>query len=103
MAGLLPLVASFAERRLSLGYRRIVLIGGGPLGAAGTCFRGHEFHYATVVRQAAADPLWSAGDARGTDLGTCGLRRGSVFGSFVHLIDGADPAFQLPNDTTYAP
>ena len=103
MAGLLPLVASFAERRLSLGYRRIALIGGGPLGAAGTCFRGHEFHYATVVRQAAADPLWSAGDARGTDLGTCGLRRGSVFGSFVHLIDGADPASQLPNDTTDAP
>jgi len=26
-------------------------------------------------------------DAAGTDLGACGLRRGSVFGSFIHLID----------------
>ena len=32
MAGLLPLVTSFAERRLSLGYRRATLLADGPLG-----------------------------------------------------------------------
>ena len=46
------------------------------------CFRGHEFHYATVVREGAAAPLWSAADAAGADLGASGLRRGPVFGSF---------------------
>jgi cobyrinic acid a,c-diamide synthase len=92
MAGLLPLVTSFAERRLSLGYRRAALLGGGPLGGTGASFRGHEFHYATVVREGAADRLWSTTDAAGADLGASGLRRGPVFGSFLHLIDRSDPA-----------
>jgi len=89
MAGLLPLVTSFAERRLSLGYRGATLLGDGPLGAEGACFRGHEFHYATVIREGVADRLWSVADAAGADLGRCGLRRGSAFGSFIHLIDRA--------------
>jgi cobyrinic acid a,c-diamide synthase len=88
MAGLLPLVSSFAERRLSLGYRHMALVADGPLGPAGTGFRGHEFHYTTVRSEGAADRLWSAADAAGADLGASGLRRGPVFGSFFHLIDG---------------
>jgi len=90
MAGLLPLATSFADRYLHLGYRCATLLAGGPLGTAGTGFRGHEFHYATVVHQGAADPLLSTTDAAGRDLGACGLRRGSVFGSFVHLVDRCD-------------
>lgn len=90
MAGLLPLVTSFAAPRLDLGYRRATLLGKSPLGVAGACFRGHEFHYATVVRRGAADPLLAAADAAGNELGPCGLRRGSVFGSFIHLIDRED-------------
>ncbi|MGA8550076.1 MAG: cobyrinate a,c-diamide synthase [Stellaceae bacterium] len=100
MAGLLPLVTSFAERRLSLGYRGASLLASGPLGAAGARFRGHEFHYATVVHEGAADRLWSAADAAGADLGRHGLRQGSVIGSFIHLIDRSD---QAPNDSTRAP
>jgi cobyrinic acid a,c-diamide synthase len=87
MAGLLPLVTSFAEPRLHLGYRRATLLGSNPLGAAGARFRGHEFHYATVLQQGAAEPLFAATDAAGRDLDVCGMRRGSVFGSFIHLID----------------
>lgn len=90
MAGLLPLIASFAERRLHLGYRSVTSCGNGPFGASGAFFRGHEFHYATVVEQHGGDPLFSASDAAGADLGTCGLRHGSVFGSFIHLIDHCD-------------
>ena len=87
MAGLLPLLTSFCERRLQLGYRSPTLIGSGPLGPAGACFRGHEFHYATIVdERGTAEPLFSVTDAAGRNLG-CGLRRGSVFGSFIHLID----------------
>jgi cobyrinic acid a,c-diamide synthase len=87
MAGLLPLVTSFAERRLHLGYRCTSMLATSPLGAIGTRFRGHEYHYATVVRQGAADPLVEVTDAAGADLGPCGLWRGSVFGSFIHLVD----------------
>jgi cobyrinic acid a,c-diamide synthase len=89
MAGLLPLQTSFAERRLHLGYRSATLLGDAPLGRAGSGFRGHEFHYATVVQEGGADPLWSVSSAAGADLGRCGLRHGSVFGSYIHLIDRA--------------
>jgi cobyrinic acid a,c-diamide synthase len=90
MAGLLPVVSSFAERRLSLGYRCATLLADGPLGRTGSGLRGHEFHYATIARQESGDRLWSINDAAGTDLGMSGLRRGSVFGSFLHLIDRSD-------------
>jgi cobyrinic acid a,c-diamide synthase len=40
-----------------------------------------------MVRQGAADPLLAVIDAAGTNLGPCGLQRGSVFGSFIHLVD----------------
>ena len=88
MAGLLPLVTSFAEPKLHLGYRRAALAADGPLGAAGAAFRGHEFHYAEVVEQGQGAPLFTCSDARGGDLGPAGLARGRVMGSFVHLIDG---------------
>jgi len=87
MTGLLPLGTSFAERQLHLGYRCAALLDNGPLGAAGSRFRGHEFHYATGVQDRAAERLMSVTDAAGTELGARGLRQGSVFGSFIHLVD----------------
>jgi cobyrinic acid a,c-diamide synthase len=89
MAGLLPVETSFARRRLHLGYRRVALLEAGPLGPATTRFAGHEFHYATITGQDPADPLFSVTDAAGSQLGTAGLVRGSVMGSFIHLIDRA--------------
>ncbi|MEE3154627.1 MAG: cobyrinic acid a,c-diamide synthase, partial [Pseudomonadota bacterium] len=90
MAGLLPLETSFAERRLHLGYRAVRLVAKGILGVAGTGFRGHEFHYATTVREGSADPLFEVEDARGTYLGQVGRRLGRTAGSFIHLIDRAE-------------
>jgi cobyrinic acid a,c-diamide synthase len=90
MAGLLPLATSFAERRLHLGYRAATLLAAGPLGMAGTRFRGHEFHHATTVSEGGAAPLFAVTDSCGNDLGPAGLRRGPVSGSFVHLVDRAE-------------
>ncbi|MFO1069974.1 MAG: cobyrinate a,c-diamide synthase [Geminicoccaceae bacterium] len=86
MAGLLPVVTSFAERRRHLGYRRIELLDGCPLGEAGTGFRGHEFHYACEIANHGV-PFLRAADVRGHELGPVGCRAGSVAGSFLHLID----------------
>jgi cobyrinic acid a,c-diamide synthase len=91
MSGLLPLETSFAERRLHLGYRRAILRTGTPLGTAGAVYRGHEFHYATITRQGAATPLFSVFGSAEERLGACGLRQGSVFGSFIHLIERETP------------
>jgi cobyrinic acid a,c-diamide synthase len=87
MAGLLPLETSFAARRLHLGYRSARLIADTALGRAGTEFRGHEFHYAQTLADGAGDRLFAIADAGGHALGPTGLRRGSVIGSFIHVID----------------
>jgi cobyrinic acid a,c-diamide synthase len=87
MAGLLPLVTSFAERRLHLGYRCLTLAEGAPLGPADSAFRGHEFHYASIVSEGDAPRLFAAADADGAPLGRVGLRLGPVMGSFLHLVD----------------
>ena len=90
MAGLLPLETSFAAPRRHLGYRAARLLATGPLGPEGSRFRGHEFHYANIVSEGAADPLFATADASGGDLGLVGLRRGNIAGSFIHLIDRED-------------
>ncbi len=87
MAGLLPVETSFAERRLHLGYRQAQLLGDGALGAAGGAFKGHEFHYASVVEESAETPLFACRDALGAEIGAVGAVRGRVMGSFLHLID----------------
>lgn len=97
MAGLLPLETSFAERTLHLGYRAVTLVGeAGPLGEGGGSFRGHEFHYARILTEGEGAPLFLAADAAGRPLGAAGRRVGSVFGSFVHLIDRAPLGSQPP-------
>ena len=87
MAGLLPVATTFAERGLTLGYRTARTLGDGPIGRDGARFRGHEFHYARVLREDGDAALFRCGDARGRDLGTAGRRIGTVAGSFVHLVD----------------
>ena len=90
MAGLLPVSTTFAERCLTLGYRGALTLAGGPLGAEGAAFRGHEFHYARVLREEGAEALFRCVDARGRDLGHAGRRVAAVMGSFVHLVDRMD-------------
>lgn len=87
MLGLLPLETSFADRGLHLGYRRATLACDTPLGAAGSTFRGHEFHYARTIREGPGQPLFACADASGRALGPTGLANGAVVGSFMHLVD----------------
>ncbi len=84
MLGLLPVVTSFAKRQRHLGYRQLT---GTKNGLFKGCFRGHEFHYSTLIRQGEGQALFTARDANGSDLGSYGLQIGSVAGSYLHLID----------------
>ncbi|ABC24153.1 cobyrinic acid a,c-diamide synthase [Rhodospirillum rubrum F11] len=91
MAGLLPVDTSFAARRRHLGYRRARQLSAGWPGAVGEGFSAHEFHYASIIAEAGdeAGRLFAVTDAGGTALGSVGQRRGSVAGSFLHLISAA--------------
>ena len=82
MAGLVRLETSFAARRLHLGYRRARLEAG-PLAGG---WAGHEFHYATILREDGA-PYGTAAPAGAAEAPVpVGLREGPAMGSFVHLI-----------------
>jgi cobyrinic acid a,c-diamide synthase len=89
MGGLLGVSTSFARRKLHLGYRHARLIDDTCIGNAGTAFRGHEFHYASVVEAGGDPPLALVTDAYGSDPVPSGSRRGLATGSFFHLIAAA--------------
>lgn len=89
MAGLLGLVTSFEHRRLHLGYRFSELLSPMPGLAAGTCLRGHEFHYSTIIEQP-DEPLARVVDASGSEVSETGSWRDNASGSFFHLVARAD-------------
>jgi cobyrinic acid a,c-diamide synthase len=89
MAGLLPIETSFAGRKLHLGYRRLEHDGALPWPKRLT---GHEFHYSTIAREGAAEPLFAASDSAGRQIGPVGLKRGRIMGSYAHVIDAAEEA-----------
>jgi len=86
MAGLLDHVTSFAERRRTLGYRSVRHAGPLPWPEK---LRGHEFHYSVQTSPASCAPLYQVADAAGTGLPAAGAVRGTVCGSYLHILDGA--------------
>ena len=86
MAGLLGVETSFAERRMTLGYREARLAADCALGLAGAALRGHEFHYATIASAGGDDPFAFVTDAYGAPASRAGSRRDRVTGSFFHVI-----------------
>jgi cobyrinic acid a,c-diamide synthase len=93
MAGLLPVETSFARRRLHLGYRQVETGCDSALGSKGARFRGHEFHFATIVAEDGVEDgrpaLFETRDSEGAELGGAGRVSGRVAGSFIHLVDRA--------------
>ena len=89
MADLLSVETSFATRKMNLGYRTVELVADCALGEKGARYRGHEFHYSSVVSLGADAPFALSGDAYGNSPAAAGSRRGRVSGSFFHVIAGA--------------
>ena len=86
MAGLLGVETSFANRRMTLGYREACIAADCALGTRGMVLRGHEFHYATIVATGSDDPFAHVRDVYGSADAPAGSRRGRVTGSFFHVI-----------------
>ena len=85
MAGLLSLETSFSKPKKHLGYRKFTTLNDffwdGP-------FFGHEFHYTSII-SAEGTPLFATSDANDQALGHAGLTKGSVAGSYLHIITAA--------------
>jgi cobyrinic acid a,c-diamide synthase len=86
MAGLLGVETSFATRKMNLGYRDATLIASCALGDAGQKFKGHEFHYSTLLTRGDDEAFAEVSDAYGAAPTPSGSRRGSVTGSYFHII-----------------
>ena len=89
MLGLLALTTGFSGGgSRHLGYRRLTLRTDTALGRAGAVRRAHEFRYAAILSEGGdgSAPLCDVHAADGTPLGPAGLVRGSVAGSFMHLL-----------------
>ena len=89
MLGLLGLVTSYEKRKFHLGYREAEAICDTKLFANGTSWRGHEFHYSSILSQP-DDALFSVRDASGDVVAETGSYRGQVTGSFFHMIAQAE-------------
>ena len=90
MLDLLPITTSFETPKRHLGYRRAISKTKNPIGPKGQVFMAHEFHYACEINNISAQSLFEISNAKGHNLGDVGALSGSVFGSFIHLIDRKD-------------
>ena len=88
MLGLLGLVTSYADRKFHLGYRLAEAVTDSCLFGRQTKWRGHEFHYSSILDQPDT-PLFSVADAEGDLVPETGSVRGQVSGTFFHMIAGA--------------
>ena len=90
MLGLLGHSTSFKNPQLHLGYRQLTAHQGAPFVGK---FRGHEFHYASLLTSGQDQPLFEVHDADNCPSPDIGGVRKSVSGSFAHLIcgDSASP------------
>lgn len=92
MAGVLPFRVRMLPRFKALGYREITLVADGLLGPAGTCIRGHEFHYSEIHPGPSAVPtLYRLAARRGGQPLQEGFVVNRVLASYVHLHFGSNP------------
>ncbi len=89
MAGLLPVNSTMSRARLTLAYWDLTTRAASPFVPSGHRLRGHEFHWSVADRSPLPDEaLYTLDGVERLE----GFRRGSVYGSYVHLHLGSDPA-----------
>ena len=87
MAGALPVVFGFSEKRQGHGYAELETVQSNPFFDVGHALRGHEFHY-TYMHSAVQNDLTFAFAVRrgyGFDGQRDGLCRHNVLASYTHV------------------
>ncbi len=92
MVGLFPVLTDMTRRRLTLGYRQIVVTADCAVGPAGLRTRGHEFHFSEPIGMPPNVPTaYEICDAAGGTRRPEGYCYRQVVGSYVHQHFGANP------------
>jgi cobyrinic acid a,c-diamide synthase len=88
MVAVLPFVTRMLATCKRLGYAEVRQLRKGLFGDAGTCLRGHEFHYSEIIEKASAckgEAAWQVSYRRVGDPVMEGYQRGRLFASYVHV------------------
>ncbi|NDV19645.1 cobyrinate a,c-diamide synthase [Pseudodesulfovibrio sp. JC047] len=94
MAGVFPIRAEMFEKFRALGYREVTTQAETLLGPAGTCGRGHEFHYSSIQDEPGMQSLpsvYSMTGRKGPITTPEGFQMGNTLGSYVHMHFGSQP------------
>jgi cobyrinic acid a,c-diamide synthase len=91
MAAVLPLQIRMTPRRLTLGYREVVLERDSLVGPRGARLRGHEFHASHVEGPVPAATAYRVNDPTDGGGWSEGYRVEQVLASYVHLHFGSLP------------
>jgi cobyrinic acid a,c-diamide synthase len=92
MTDCFPFQSRMLGRLQSLGYREVRLKRGSLLGPAGTCLRGHEFHYSETGISPDWQGIYQVSDRQGRPKANEGFVTGQTLGSYYHLHFGSQPA-----------
>jgi cobyrinic acid a,c-diamide synthase len=84
MVGVLPAAAVMTNRIQGLGYVEARVIGGAPVLAPGSAFRGHEFHYSRLDCAQDARFALELLRGRGIDDARDGLTVQNTVGQYTH-------------------
>jgi cobyrinic acid a,c-diamide synthase len=87
MAGVLPVDFGFSRRPQGHGYTIVSVDRENPFYPVGTTFRGHEFHYSSILRfdGTAEDLVFSMERGSGFQGGRDGVCRGNVLATYTHI------------------
>ena len=88
MCGVLPCAATMERARLHMGYRRVE-------DAAGRIWKGHEFHYSSLVRSEGIPSIARQFNAAGEPVDTPLYRVGNVIAGYTHLYWGESDILYL--------
>jgi cobyrinic acid a,c-diamide synthase len=90
MCGVLPARCRLGNRRAALGYREVTVSAPGPLGAAGTRLKGHEFRYseidAAALARAGVERTLTLARRGGGDPRPEGYRVGRTWATYAHVV-----------------
>lgn len=95
MCGVLPARATMEGMRLHIGYRTFEW--------NGQRYRGHEFHYSSIIEEEPLSSLVQQYDARGQQVATPLYRLGNVLAGYTHLYWGETHLFSLWDNTIVSP
>lgn len=86
MCGIIPVWTKMENRLRALGYREVQTLEKSPLGPKGTVFKGHEFHWSSVINEdkQGEKPFCEIRNARKSEWEPAGYRYKNVFASYIH-------------------